>query len=368
MSKKKIIIVGREIFPKNSPRAFRATELAKELARQGHEVILYAILGNYDYSLFESEFNIKVKGLGKSYLTSLTSDGETKENKFFNKVLYKLFNKFLEVPDIELMFKIPRFLKKEQNTDLLITVAVPYSIHWGGALLKKKLNFKEVTWVADCGDPFMGNKFKKHPFYFKYLEKWFCSKVDYLSIPIQEAKIAYYEEFRSKIKIIPQGFNFNEFELEAYAKNKIPTFLYAGSFYEGIRDPRKFLEYLSNLKLDFRFYIYTRNTKILETFIEPLGEKIVVNDYISRGELLNKMAKVDFLVNFENGTSVQSPSKLIDYGISKRPIIDIGTNELDEKNILAFLEGNYDGQTNIESIDDYRIENVSTSFLELIKK
>ena len=38
MDKKKILIVGRTFFPEQSPRSFRTTELAIELAKQGHEV------------------------------------------------------------------------------------------------------------------------------------------------------------------------------------------------------------------------------------------------------------------------------------------------------------------------------------------
>ena len=38
MDNKRILIVGRTFFPEQSPRSFRTTELAKEFARQGHQV------------------------------------------------------------------------------------------------------------------------------------------------------------------------------------------------------------------------------------------------------------------------------------------------------------------------------------------
>jgi len=43
----KIVLIAGTIFPQQSPRAFRATELAVGLAKQGHEVTIYAILGEY---------------------------------------------------------------------------------------------------------------------------------------------------------------------------------------------------------------------------------------------------------------------------------------------------------------------------------
>src|SRR5690606_30622624 len=104
------------------------------------------------------------------------------------------------------------------------------------------------NWIADCGDPFMGNKFRTRAFYFKYVEKWFCRKADFLSVPIEGAIQAYYPEFKEKIKVIPQGFNFKDFAIpESVPNNPLPTFIYAGTFYPGLRDPTSFLEYLATL-------------------------------------------------------------------------------------------------------------------------
>ena len=52
----KILIISQHIFPIQTPRAIRTTELVKELTRQGHKVIVYAVLGKYNYSGFEKEF------------------------------------------------------------------------------------------------------------------------------------------------------------------------------------------------------------------------------------------------------------------------------------------------------------------------
>ena len=64
---------------------------------------------------------------------------------------------------------VRRVIKRERKIDYLITIAFPFTIHWATASLAHKKYFK--FWVSDCGDPFMGNPFIKHPFYFKYLEK-----------------------------------------------------------------------------------------------------------------------------------------------------------------------------------------------------
>ena len=136
--------------------------------------------------------------------------------------------KLVHFPDVLLMPKVKKAVLAEKYIDLLITIAVPFPLHWGVSFIKKK-NRNFNTWVSDCGDPFMGS-FAKHFFYFKYIEKFWGRKTDFISVPVIEAKEAYYKEVEHKIVEIPQGFDFSDIKLEAYEKNKITTFLYAGLF------------------------------------------------------------------------------------------------------------------------------------------
>lgn len=370
MKKKKVVIISSVIYPRQSPRSRRATELAKEFVRQGYDVTLYALLGEFYYQPFQEETGVKVQSLGKPQFAKQNSDDSHRYN-VLDKVLSKLFRNLLEFPAIELMFLVNKTLKKEQDIDLLITIAIPHPIHWGAALFRSKHPQKgsTFTWVADCGDPYMGNHFRKKPFYFKYVEKWFCRHADYLTIPVEGAIEGYYEEFHHKIKVIPQGFKFDDIDYrKLYEKNEIPTFIYAGVFYEGIRDPRPFLEYLSTLEQDFKFVIYTKSKKLIIPFKNRLKEKLIIKDYIPRAELLIQMSQADFLVNFENNTGIQSPSKLIDYGLVGRPVLSINSNEvLDIGAINQFLNGDYSKALQIGNIDRYNIKNVVTKFKNLIK-
>lgn len=367
MQKKKILIISQPIFPSQFPRAFRATELAKELARQGHDVTLYGVLGNYDYVQFEREASIKVKNIGKMLFSKFNSDGTYKWN-LFDRGLRRLFGKLLEFPDIELMFKIPGILKKESGIDYLITVGMPYPLHWGAAFAKtfypKKFPKK---WIADCGDPYMGNKFNKPYFYFKYIEKWFCKIADYITIPLEAARQGYYKEFTEKIRVIPQGFNFDNLPtLKDDVQNHVPSFAYAGVFYPKKRDPTLLLEYLSSLKQDFKFVIFTSDMSLISPFMEKLGSKIEVHPYIPRDELLKILVNMDFLVNIENGTQIQSPSKLIDYALTGRPILSLNSFSLNKEIINDFLCGHYEKQFVVKDLQQYNIENVASKFVDLL--
>ena len=66
MAIKKILLVTNGFFPEISPRSYRATELAKEFCRQGHEVTVISKLREYNYSEFLSEWPINLKMWEKS--------------------------------------------------------------------------------------------------------------------------------------------------------------------------------------------------------------------------------------------------------------------------------------------------------------
>lgn len=370
MKKLNILIISRIIFPVNSPRAFRTTELAAELARQGHKVTLYAVLGKYDYSDFERETGVKVRNIGKMLFATSDSDGNYRYT-LMDKILYHSLHRLIEFPDIELMLRVPGIIRKEKGTDMLITIAFPHTIHWGGALAKKIIPAKDFpkTWVSDCGDPYMGDPInKKKYFYFKYVEKWWCRNTDYITIPLEEGKDGYYPEFHSKIKIIPQGFNFNKVKLtQPYVPNEIPTFAYAGSIYPGKRDPKLFLDFLKTFNQDFRFVIYTNAPDYYNPFKTTLKDKLIIKSYIPREQLIFELSKMDFLINFKNTDNIQLPSKMIDYLLTKRPSINISTKFCEEEKSIffEFIVGNYKNRLKENDVEQFNIKNVTQKFLDL---
>jgi hypothetical protein len=353
----------------NTPRSFRTTELVKEFSRQGHDVTLFT-LKNEHHQSFENEFDVKIRDLGELKFPGI----KIPENKgiyhYVMRILSRGLYLFFEYPAIELMFKVKQALSSENSYDLMITIAMPHTIHWGAALARKKNHQIASVWVADCGDPYMGqtlDSFKKM-FYFAYFEKMFCRKADVISVPIESAKNGYYEEFHDKIKVIPQGFNFNEVDLdkENYQINEIPTFAYAGSLIPGGRDPRPFLEYLVTLEREYKFIFFTKNVELIQSWANRSGGRIEIRDYIPREVLLSKLSVMDFLVNFENQSSLMAPSKLIDYYLTGRPVYSVSGEKFDKDNLDKFMNRNYDGAFTFNGIDQYRIENVTAKFLECL--
>jgi len=353
-----------------TPRAHRTTELMKEFARQGLEVTVYAVLGKHDYFEFLKQFpsitlkNIPLKWMYHPY----NSDGDGKRY-FIDKVFGKLLGKRFLFPNFEFYHRVQEILKQDHDYDAVISIADPHQIHWGVACYRKhNPNEFPKTWIADCGDPFMNNDTTNiYPQKFAKYEHLFCQQADFITVPEPEAANGYYQEYRSKLKIIPQGFDFDETREKVEPNNSIPTFGYAGTFYEDIRNPRKFMELLCKIDNPFKFIVYSNHTVLINDFKEKLGEKLEIRKGIPREELLFELEKMDFLVNLANvNRPNQIPSKLIDYAITGRPILNVNPSEPDFKMLKEFLTQDYSFSHEIINLKKYKITNISLEFINLV--
>lgn len=366
----KILVISQHLFPIQTPRAHRTTELVKELSRQGHKVTLYAVLGNYNYEKFCKEFNIKLKRIPvKWQIIPYTSDGNGKRH-FVDKVLGKLLGKLFEFPYVEFLFRIPQLIRNEAEYDALISISDPHQIHWGCARAKKKYPDKyPKKWIAESGDPFMDNgQSNAHLSIFGKFEKQFCSLCDFLTVPIEQAKAGYYKEFREKIRVIPQGFNFTLPIEKRTVHNDPITFAYAGIFNKSYRDPSNFLNYLIDKQYVFRFIVYTPFTDLISGFKDKLGDQLEIRAIVPREILLQELGNMDFLLNIENmNCPNQLPSKLIDYSLTGRPIMSINPDDVDKNKVDEFFQQNYSNEFIVENIEQYQISNVATKFVDLIK-
>lgn len=368
---KKILIVSNAFYPENSPRSHRAVELAKELVRQGHavKVITHRREGTQEFC---DSHGIQLKDMGQLTWPVPSVKG-TGVVRLFWRILARFSALLMEYPMIQLIPLVKKALKGESGYDLMISIAVPYPIHWGIAAVRTAKNSIAKVWVADCGDPYMGqeNDTFKPPFYFGWLEKKFCRKADFISVPTAASIKGYYPQFHDKIRVIPQGFRFEDVALYNGPKttNKV-VFGYGGMFIPGRRDPSELLHFLNSLNesIAFEFHVYTKTPQLVEPFVNSSKGRILLKPVLERSALLYEMSKMDFVVNFENVGTAQTPSKLIDYFIINKPILSIKFGDLKKEIIMEFLNGKYVHAINIENPEQYRIEHVVHDFLNLIGK
>ncbi|MGA6841336.1 hypothetical protein [Priestia megaterium] len=377
---KRILITSYYFEPEITPRAFRTTELVKEFLKRGYTVDLY--IPNT-----EEKDKINLENCNMHYINSrkkisskiMSSNEKLKKSK--RNIIFRLLKKVTDHLTGGTNYLVYGYnLYKEllnsnsKNYNLIISIGLPGHVHFATAKFLAKIKPNCIR-VCDYGDPFFYNPAEKHIFYFKYIEKWATKQFNYISIPTVKS-IEYYTEYKNKdeIKIIPQGFNFSNIKLDNYTPSNIPNFCYAGYFYENIRNPKFFLDFLDTLTIDYRFTVYTSmkagfSRDICLAYKEKLGDKLILKDFIPREELIKKMSKMDFLVNFDNFNSNQVPSKIIDYTLSKRPILNINQGNFKEDTFNEFINKDYSNSLKI-NVEDYDIKTIVNKFEALteIKK
>ena len=363
------IAVGN-YYPKIHPRAFRATELAKEFVRQGHRVTVICMSSEdgFDYEAYSLETGIKVinykilSGKRTAQVASQSSNGILGRLKRF------IINYFICGDLFRHSERISKVLGKLEGADMAIVLSTPFAVHYGFAKYVRR-NGKPCFTILDSGDPFYYSKQTKRAIWFKYIEKRIYKCCDYLTIPTENA-ISLYSPIisKDKIKIIPQGFNMRNLKLYSGDFSGKVKIAYAGVFYWDIRNPEFLIRYLDQCKADYVFYLYMRfpDSQFDATIKKypNFANRVIVTYNLPHDELLYKLSEMDFLVNVENLSNTQMPSKLIDYGMSKRPIFSCKESTFSPDKFDRFLNRNYT-ESYVVPVEKYNIEKIAGDFIAL---
>jgi len=380
---KSILITTYHFYPEICPRAFRAFELAKEFAISGHNVTVYIPNYEFDYSSIENETGIKVLKINSGFLINRNSkrinfskkNVNIKRNNFFKRILVNLLYFFCpegNYLEFGIMLGLA-MIKTKIKYDLLLSIALPFSTHVGCFIRNIAKGKISKVCIADYGDPFTGGKERITFFYYRYWEKLVLKYFDFITIPTKKS-IEHYKYFKNEdcIKVIPQGYNFNKIKLAEYKPSKTCRFAYGGMFYSTLRNPKVLFEFLITLDSDFVFTIYTDlndkcNIGLISPYIDTLGEKLVIRNLIPREKCIYELSKNDFLINQLNLSKVQVPSKLVDYGLTKRPIFSFSEESFDKELFMEFVHRNFKNFLQLD-ISEFSIVKVANQFLTLDTK
>lgn len=384
----KVIVVSYFFYPENKPRAFRTFELAKGLAKSGYnvEVVIptYSLDGElmtYD-ELTSGYPSLSIRTVGsvrKNISQQKTSVPKAKKSRLplglaalFKRFVYFIFP---SGKDVVYGWKLFHFFRKNRSSaDTVISISYPYSVHMG-TIIARKFGFLKVNKVlTEFGDTLVGCPALPNSFIHKWIQR-FISKNTNMIVTPTENSIPNFTLYKSKesVKVIPQGYDFNDTRTKEYVKNSVPTFGYAGSFHATARNPKILLQYLSTLEFEFQFIVYS-NIKdpdlvsIFDEYGEKLKHKLQIRGLIPRLEVIETMSTFDFLIFEENLSENQNPSKIVDYKLSGRPIFSFSQDNLDTSKFLEFIHADY-SDANFEkfNISDYSIDNVVVKFVDLLK-
>lgn len=365
-----IHILTGHFYPQLHPRAFRASELAVELAKRGHKVVVTNLttVEEADYASYTRDTGVEVRNLGLYHLKK-----DALEN-VSNSWLYHKIRFCIEYFLAGNLFKqskcIADRINIDKDTDAVISLSTPFMDILAISMYVEKHGMRFVT-IADSGDPFYYSKQIKKAPWFRWVEKNAYKKYDYLTIPTENA-IPLYSPLidRKKIRIIPQGFRMDNLNLYQGEFEGPIRMAYAGVFYWDIRNPGFLFSYLNSLQVDFELHLFMRNRDAL---VDELLEKYpnvkdrVIIKSLPHDELIYELSRMHFLINIENISNTQMPSKLIDYGMTGRPIFSCNSANFSADKFDRFLKGDYADAYKVD-IQKYNIVNIANQFEELIKE
>ena len=423
--KKKILIISYYWPPAGGPGVQRWLKFAKYLPEFNISPVLF-VPENANYPIKDNSLKSEVsKDLEiiklpifelSNFFPSLKSlnsirSGNISKNKnqsILQKVVFFVRGNFF-IPDMKIFWKrnSVNFLKKylsENNIETIITTGPPHSIHLIGLELKRKLN---INWISDFRDPWVNlnylNRFHLLPFvkeYHKKLRDKVINNSDAVIVTSKRLKDLY-SEINSSIFQVTNGYDYNKPVIKLDKKFSIS---HVGSLYNE-RNPEflwdiidELSENLQGFKKDLQINLIGNNNKKIKQNLSKrvFNDCVVFFDYVEHKKAIEFMCSSQVLLMLEvddDESSYAIPGKLFDYLNSNRPIISIGPEQSEVREILSntdsgkFFEykdynslklyieklyenyvNNLSSSNNNYNIDNYNRKNLTSKLVEVINK
>ena len=297
--------------------------------------------------------------ISKFLPTSKKKNGRKREvssndqsNKFVSKAM-SLAGEIFAYPDAMKYWKKPAIeesakIIENEEIDAIISTSSPVTAHIIAHELKEKY---DLPWIADLRDlwnlnPYITENFIKSHFE-KRLEMKTFKNVDVLTTTTKLAKDTLQTIHPDK-KIIPvvSGFNPEDYEhIKQTKKTDKLTLIYAGSLYNGKRDPSILFDAISQLinenkiekdKIAVEFYGDQTNLKKLSIEYN-IESNVNIHGRITQDEVLQKQMNSDVLLLISwmnNSEKMFIPGKVYDCMGCRKPVLSVGYKEGSLKDLI----------------------------------
>jgi hypothetical protein len=351
----RVLLIAPYYFPLENPRAYRWSQVVKTFIEEGIEV---TVVTAGDHIRTVTHVGEAIVRCGYSTPDKRLSKEIGPDRKTAGRGWGRRFMKSWMWPD-ESMFWIRPALKAAKRelgkgaTDVLISVSHPFSSHIIASKLRSQFHFK---WIVDIGDPFIHQNYppRNNPKLWnsknKITEKAVLSSCDMISVTNQTLADKYSNDYgisKKKISVMPPMHSPLPDQLSELMNHQEVNIGYYGTFYDGVRSPEIILEARNHIEspkpIHWHFYggIKGHHKEEINKLIR-YGDKVYFHGVKSREEVIGNMTSMDYLLNVGNNTSLQVPSKLVDYLAAQRPVLHLAQHKDDCS--TAFLSP-YDGIT-----------------------
>ena len=402
----RILVITTCFSPKNVIGAVRLSKIVKYLVRYRHEVtVISPVLEDYDgydMTLECDEFDkIRRVTIPYSRITALATGSYKSKNKINNNtaanptnqnlkavLLRRLRQYFVQWRDYEWSRKVIQFLSGDNQTyDLVISSYPNLSSHIAAQFATKK-KIAEY-WLADFRDPMVvESQIDSADKRTVKMQTSIVHNADFTSIVSGNVKNYFLcdEGSRSKLFVIPNGFDTDDFELLSYLP-EIPksgkdqlVFSYAGGLYGGERDCSPLFRAISELISEksitpdnIRFDYAGRDEKLILDQAGKYGCRDIVSlkGVIPRAESIEMQACSDCVVvattcYTDHGGAMTG--KIYEPVMMKRPILLLVSGPGKKSEPGSFVNYLHAGTVYEESADNGDVSVIKQMILDMIRE
>lgn len=349
----KLLIITYSYTPDLTPRAFRWSEVAAQLAARGHEVhvLCAGAPGNSGLedgvtvhrvrdSLLDGSGRVAAGARGS---VSLPPRGLMMLLRGVLRKAVRSIWRALYWPDYACGWVVPalkaaRALQAKYGFDWIISSSHPFTGHLVAMLAKERA--PAARWFVDISDPFC--LMKEPSPYNRLLYAWLSRAVesrviarsDVISVTTESTLQLYESNFphsRGKIRVIPPLLSLPPNPPSSRAADGVLRLVFVGTLYSSLRSPRFILACFSALRaahpermMELHFYGAVNDCGgDFAACPDSVRASVFVHGLVERPVVLQAMVDADVLVNIGNDSEAQLASKVVEYMAVGRPILNI---------------------------------------------
>lgn len=363
MTNKNLLILAPYFFPYENPRSRRVLKVVETLDEAGFYIhIVCSKVAQKPpqlskrVSIYPVGFNAPKERFFQPKQANKSQDRSTSSSPWMTRLkqINNLVLKSIYWPDDSFTWVKDSYVKAEEiiqksNINAVLSFSLPFASILTGTKLKR--NHPNLKWITDIGDPLLFQV--DNPMNNTWLYNNKNRQVEQQALMAADLNIVtnpgLREKYSSELQIPKNKLTvvgpFNQIgQRVTKSKNTESVhLLFMGSFYPKIRRAQVLLQHLEKLVLESLNIQYQitlagnlnhSDTKLFKN--SPLICKIIqlkpYQDIVNSQKLIQE---ADFLINLNNTTSFQLPSKCADYLASGLPIINI-TQHTDDPSIIYF--------------------------------
>ena len=364
---KKILILSYNFAPRQTVGVIRPTKLAQALAEAGNKVDVVCVkpFGNLDHSFDEAltKLNIthidkiiveeKIRAAGQQPAPQ-SAPSQKKKKTLIQKAkteareILKITRSIGFAKKFEALVKADK--EKYSSYDACISSYGPIASHLCGLVMKK--HCPKVKWIADFRDPMVVNL--TTPLTKGYragLQNKVCRKADSLvAVSNGYAARIFGEKYKSKSRVIYNGFDRGDIDIDGIEPDGLFSFTYLGALYGGKRDIRPLFDVLKELcdegsidKDDIVINYGGNNHHILRDQAAQFGleDRICDHGMLPRQKSLELQASSRHLIHAtwnEKGENGVFPGKFLEYIMMGRSIISLVSGDVPDSEVTVVVK------------------------------